>query len=110
MATPEQIANLRLLVAEPDDTVYTDSDLSARIDVAFAAGYTTLNLPARDVWLETAARYAALVDVSEAGSSRGNGALWDRARRMAEMYGGFVATESNALVPRSHVIVAKLSR
>lgn len=78
MATVEQLADLRLLIAEPTETIYTEAALSDRIDAA--AG--DLNVVAHRIWGEKAARFAVLVDTTEGGSSRRNGQLLDQALKM----------------------------
>lgn len=87
MATVEQVAQLRLMVAEPDETTYTDDMLSVLID-----SYALTDLPlvesAYSVWVQKAASYADLVDISEGGSSRKNGDLHKRALTMADLYKG----------------------
>lgn len=108
MATVQQIANLRLMVDEQDEEFYTDDELNDRIDAAALAGYT-LNFPARDIWMEKAARYSTLVNISEGGSSRANGDLWARAKGMVELYSGFLVSET-ALVAGPRVVIAKLTR
>src|SRR5688572_2437766 len=82
MATVEQIAEVRLLTAEPDQDFYTDADLNGQIDAASG----NLDLVARDIWLEKAARYVAIVDISEAGSSRSNSVLHARAMQMVAFF------------------------
>lgn len=78
MATAEEIAQLRLLVAEPDPVEpYTDVKLGARIDAS-----DSLERVAYDIWTEKAAATAMLVDVSEGGSSRKMGDLHEQALAM----------------------------
>lgn len=78
MATPEEIAALRLLIAEPDADTYSDEDLNARL--AGASEYSV----AFDIWTEKAASAAGLVDMSEGGSSRKLGDVYEQALGMAE--------------------------
>lgn len=78
MATPEQLLDLRLLIAEPDETTYAEALLNSRIDTASG----NLNQVAYDVWTEKAASYAAMADISEGGSSRSNGSLHEKALKM----------------------------
>lgn len=82
MATAQQLADLRLLVSEPDETTYTEQTLSDRIDAAVG----DLDVVAAQVWEEKAARYARLVDVSEGGSSRKMGDLQDNALLMVKHF------------------------
>ena len=109
MATVDEIARLRLIVAEDDETVYTDTDLGTRIDAATGLGYS-LNLPARDIWAEKAARYALLVDMSEGGSSRSNGQIFERAKSMASMYSSLVSNEAASLTVTTGVVIGRLTR
>lgn len=82
MATADQIIRLRLLVGEDTQEPYTDESLSARIDTALG----NLDRVAYEVWVEKAARYSRLVDISEGGSSRSNSDLFARAQSMAAMF------------------------
>lgn len=92
MATPELVLNLRLLIAEPDETMYAEELLSDRLDAA--AG--NLDQVAYDVWTEKAALYAGLADISEGGSSRSNGALQAKALEMVKLFKGRLdAVEEN---------------
>lgn len=82
MATAEQIAGLRLLIAEAaDELPYSDQVLEERID-----GAATLQGLAAEIWTEKAARYAELVSVSESGSSRQLSDLHDNALTMAKHF------------------------
>lgn len=82
MATAEEIAAFRLLIDESDDKLpYTDAALGARLDTA-----TSPQSLAAVIWTEKAAAYAALVDVSESGSSRSLGQLQDKALAMAKTF------------------------
>lgn len=82
MATPDDITKLRLLVAEPDDTTYTDAVLVTRLDAAFG----NENVVAYEIWTEKAAAAAQLVDVSEGGSSRKMGDIYEQALAMAKTF------------------------
>lgn len=79
MASAAAIASLRLLIAEPDQTRFTDQQLSDAIDAA--AG--NVNKAAYEVWVMKAASAADLVDMSEGGSSRKMGDLHEQALSMA---------------------------
>jgi hypothetical protein len=105
MATADQITLTRLLVSEPVTSItYTDVVLSARIDAAD----DDLNVVARDIWLEKAASYVALTDISEGGSSRANGALHEKALKMAAWYSDAVNADASAAA--RGVIVSRLTR
>lgn len=106
MATADEIANLRLLIAEDTEDRYTDDALGVRIDAA-----ASLDRVAYDIWTEKAAYYTALVDKSEGGSSRSNGALQEKALKMVAMFErrlGAVSTSPETPVAR--VIVSQLRR
>lgn len=84
MATPEQVAALRLLIAEPDDAEpYTDAALSLRLDADADS-----NVTAYSIWTEKAASWAGLADISEGGSSRKQGDLHEQALAMAKYFKG----------------------
>lgn len=82
MATSEQLLNLRLLIAESDETSYSEELLNTRIDEAGG----NLDQVAYVVWTEKAASYAALADISEGGSSRSNGSLHEKALKMVKLF------------------------
>lgn len=103
MATVEEIAALRLLVAERIDAEpYTDAGLSERID---AAG--DLNTVAAAIWQEKAAKYADLVDTSEGGSSRRMGDLHEQALNMVSHFRSIMST---GLAPLGGTRIRRLSR
>lgn len=81
MATIEQVETLRRLVAEADDSTYSDADLSALID-----GSASLNGAAASIWTQKAAAASAFVNVSESGSSRSLGDLQGNALKMATQF------------------------
>ncbi len=82
MATADEITAFRLLIDEAaDKEPYTDASLGARLDAA-----TSPQALAGLIWTEKAAAYAALVDVSESGSSRSLGQLQDKALAMAKTF------------------------
>ena len=80
MATPPEIAALRLLIAEPNNVApYTDAVLGELID----AGQSQYTI-AYHIWNQKAAGAAALVDISEGGSSRKMGDVYEQYLSMAE--------------------------
>jgi len=81
MATVDQIARLRRMIdAVDDDSVYTDELLSDLIDVeGFEAS-------AAMIWKEKASSFAALVDMTESGSTRRLSQLADQALKMAATF------------------------
>jgi len=99
---------LRLAVDELTDTsFYTDDYLSDMID---GVGQDSA---AADIWAQKAAKYAALVDISEGGSSRKNSDLQVNALRMSALYSDRVAAaEQQQVAAAMHtgVRISKLSR
>lgn len=90
MATSEQIAELRRMTSEPDDSNgYTATVLGDLIDSKGG----DLNLSAASVWQEKASTYSEMVDISEAGSSRKNSQLMSNALNMAKHYSAEAASE-----------------
>lgn len=66
MATTEQIAFVRDLVSEPDDSNgWTSTRIGQYIDNS-----PSLRLAAGDIWGVKASAYSKMVDISESGSSR----------------------------------------
>lgn len=103
MATVEEVSQLRRMVAEMDDTTYTDEMLGAIID-GYGEGAAPLASSAQAVWLQKAAGYADLVNISEGGSSRANGQLQTNALTMARLYGSQVdAAEGSGSAGRTRI-------
>jgi hypothetical protein len=99
MATAEQIAALRLMIAQPEDVApYTNAVLGAAID---AAG--NLDQVAYEVWIQKAAAASALVDISEGGSSRKMGDLQEQYLAMARVYGDRLPTGGTELGRRTRI-------
>jgi hypothetical protein len=83
VATADEIAAFRLLIDEADDVdPYSDLSLGLRIDAS-----TSRQALAKEIWLEKAASYASLVNVSESGSSRSMSDLHKNALAMAAGFG-----------------------
>jgi hypothetical protein len=80
VATSDQIAELRRLINEPDESVYSDIVLAARLDEEGS----TINGTASSIWREKAATYASLIDVQEGNSNRKLSQLQVNALKMAE--------------------------
>lgn len=100
MATPEQIADLRRLIDQPDNIApWTDEILGARIDALGAN--PDLRLLAGSVWSEKAASFAGLVDVKEGNSDRKLSQLHKQALLMADSFGAGPDDGVNATVRRS---------
>jgi hypothetical protein len=81
MATADEVAALRLFVSEPDDSTYTDIMLSTILDAAVST-----NAAAYEIWLQKAAGYSDVVDISEGGSQRKNSDLYKNAVTMAGLF------------------------
>lgn len=81
MATSQDIAELRRLIAEQTPETYTDAELSTRLDAA-----TDTRSLASVIWTEKAARYAELVDVQEGSSKRALGDLYEQSIAMAKQF------------------------
>ena len=105
MATEADVTRLRLLIGEPTPEVYTNADLDDRIDTA--AG--DLNKVAFDIWTEKAASAAELVDISEGGSSRKMGDIYEQALSMAKHFAGQVSGGVEPDAPR-YTRIMKLRR
>lgn len=106
MATADEVAALRLLIAEPlNKEPYTDSALSVRLDADGNADVTASN-----IWTEKASAWAALADISEGGSSRKQGDLHEQALNMAAYFRKRVADESAPDGAGTGVRIAKLRR
>lgn len=84
MATPDQILILRGMINQPDNVApWTDEYLGAVIDAN-----QSLNAAAASVWEAKAATVAHLVDISEGGSSRKQGDIYEQFLAMAKLYKG----------------------
>lgn len=103
MATNAEIAELRLLVAEPTSATYSDATLAGIIDTT-----SSMDEAARDVWVQKAASYTALANISEGGSSRSMGDLHAKALQMVELFQGKMDRATQ--LDRSGVIISSLSR
>jgi hypothetical protein len=90
MATADQLAALRVLIAEPDNIdPYTD----ARLDTLLDTGVDPRSIAA-SLWREKAAGYTILVDVQEGNSKRSLSQLQKQALGMAGSFEAEVAGES----------------
>jgi hypothetical protein len=105
VATAEEIAAFRLLIDEGDDVEpYSDLSLNMRIDAALSS-----QALAAEIWMEKAASYASLVNVSESGSSRSMSDLHKNALAMAKGFGAVDPTGPEAAGVRG-VRMKKLTR
>lgn len=98
MATSQDIKTLRVMVSEPDTTVYSDLDLGSIIDQAEG----DLDKSAAMIWEQKAGRFSTLVDVSESGSSRKMSQIHDNAMKQAKYYADKIASATQVVpeVPR----------
>lgn len=100
MATGEELLTFRDYINESDDTNgWTEGKLTS-----YLTKYSTLYRAAAAVWSVKASGYAELVNVSESGSSRSLGDLFERAQRMASYYKGLADNEEIPVVPSGPVI------
>jgi hypothetical protein len=82
MATPEEVAELRLLIDEPVvGDPYTDEYLGDVID-----DKGSLQAAALYMWGLKAARYSSLVDMAEGTSSRKMSDMMDNALKMRQQF------------------------
>lgn len=89
MATAEEIAQVRDNTKEPVATsTYTDPQIEAIIDEA-----GSVDAASAIIWRRKARDLMDLVDISEAGSSRKNGVLYDRAVQQAQYFEQASGTE-----------------
>jgi hypothetical protein len=89
MATADEIAEVRRNTNEPDDTGgFTDALIGTLVDTL-----GLVSLASGAVWRTKAAKYADLVDVSEAGASRKMSDLFKHATAMADHWDAVGATE-----------------
>lgn len=98
MATPDQIAQLRILIGEPTNVEpWTDEFLGQLIDTA-----TTVDKAAQTFWRGKAASSAHLVDISEGGSSR----------KMSDVHKNYLAMAGTFADPADEipVVVSRPSR
>lgn len=82
MATAAELIELRDYINEPDNTNgWTEEKLTD-----YLTRYSNTLRAASEAWAVKASQFAEVVDVSESGSSRSLGALFDRAQKMSEYY------------------------
>jgi hypothetical protein len=77
-------AKLRHMIDEQGESIYGNALLQDIID----ANTGNLNAAAAELWSMKAARFASLVDTTEAGASRKMSQLATQAQAMAKHYGG----------------------
>ena len=95
MATTEQIAAVRDMIGEPDDTNgWTDDKIAEFIDAS-----TSLRLAAGDIWASKASKFSNMVDISESGSSRKMSGLLDNALKLAKAFREGEVAQDNDVDP-----------
>lgn len=99
MANETQLADLKRLIG---DTEWTDDELSTLID----ENNGNLSAAASVVWESQAASYSQIVDITESGSSRKMGDLFDNAMKMAQYYKG----QANPIETQGVTRIAKIVR
>jgi hypothetical protein len=94
MASPDELAALRRAAdIAADDATYTDGLISPLIDSLGVNGAAAV------IWRELAAKYASMVSMTEAGSSRSMSDLYTHAKEMADMYARLADEEETPVVP-----------
>lgn len=97
MATMEEITLLRTMINEPTNSgAWTNDVLTAIIDNS-----DSLDAAAAKVWEGKAASVAHLVDISEGGSSRKMGDLYDQFLDMAKLFQAKANPTGNAAARRA---------
>jgi len=85
------VLQLRRMIDEPDATTYSDAELATR-----AAAGSNLYAAARDIWVEKAAGAAALVNISEGGSTRAMSQVYDHYKDMVNFYSELASAGSGS--------------
>lgn len=80
MADASDIQQVRLNVDEPTDETYSDDAIGLLVDALDVAGASA------SIWLQKAAKFASLVNVTEAGSTHNFSDLHKNALAMAKTY------------------------
>lgn len=100
MATAQQIAEVRANVQEPDNTEpFTDDFIGGLID---AYGVTDSE---HKIWIAKRNRVAALVDISEGGSSRKMSQVFDQYSKIVAGYESDPDNPVGHRAPRTRAIV-----
>ena len=82
MATPAEVARLRLLIGDPTEEEVSDYTIEITLD---AMGGNT-NRAASELWSIRAAQFSSLVNTTESGSTRNLGDLYKNAMAMKMHY------------------------
>jgi hypothetical protein len=103
MAGIVDINIVRLNVDESTETLFSDDSISALVDALGVNGASAA------IWRQKAARFSAMVDVSEAGASRKMSGLYANALAMAREYDRLLTVEI-AAATGTGPIVTKIVR
>ncbi len=105
------LVQLKSYMGDPDPVVFTDAVLQEIIALtANDNGTANIYRAASEVWSRKAARYAELVAVGEAGSSRDLGALHRQALTMASHYSGLALASGGGAGASSRTRVGRIRR
>lgn len=94
MVAVSDLVLLRRLIDEPDDSTYTDVELTDRL----AAAGADKDVVALEIWGEKVVKFASLVDTSEGGSSRRNSQAFDHAKDMVLHFRGLVEMAGKTVI------------
>jgi hypothetical protein len=99
MATVAELARLRDMINEPDDTDgWDDTRMESYISLTLNSdGSVNLRAAAGEIWSVKAGELAELVDVTESSSSRRNSQYFDHAKQMAAQYRGSVVDPTSTI-------------
>lgn len=105
MATPEDVEQVRRNTnVNEDDATHTFEIIGQYVDALGVSGATA------KVWIEKAAGYADLVDVSEAGASEKLGQLKAQAMDMATYWGKVASDETGTTEVKNRAKTHSMTR
>lgn len=112
MATASELARLRRMIDEPDNTNgWTDEKLEEVFaETANANGSLNFRAAAKDVWEGKAGSLAALTDVTESSSSRRNSQYFDHALKMAASYSDDASQDPTVVAAQTRPRSTKMTR
>ena len=98
MATSAEIARIRDMISEPDESNgWTDTRIGDLIEASRELdGTPDYPETAANAWGEKASYLAGLVDVAESGSSRRMSQAFDHALAMSKLYGAQVSSTATS--------------
>src|SRR5690348_11657205 len=88
----DPVLSVRRNTDEPDDTTYSATELSDRLEAANGS----VAVVCRDIWQEKMAAASALANTSEGGSSRSVDTLFAKAEKMYNFWAKQAADEASA--------------